>query len=109
MNTKTLPNTAAIQNLKNQGFRVTINHFRKWKGLRGIVRDKEVRSFVNRFNSENWWQAIDQKGGATDLILERGEEKITVRATCYHKDHFCRRTGVLECLKKLENLHNIKA
>lgn len=86
MNTRPPSNAAAIQSLKDN-------------------RD----SLQNLFNPSYYWrEEISHFGGATELILQKGEEKIVVRADCYAKDRFARRLGVREALKKLENLFGIK-
>jgi len=41
------------------------------------------------------------------MRIQKGDEEIVVRATCYAKDKFSRRIGVLNCLEKLKNLYNI--
>lgn len=111
-NKKTPTNTESLIRLKNQGFDVKIKHYRMvtqrddnmgWKAK--LTPDFEWRENINT----GYYDLPNEKGGATDLILIRGEEKIVVRASCYAKDHFCRRVGVLEALKKLKKLHGIEA
>jgi len=105
MNNKTPPNTAAIKSLKNQGFQIKITHWRKktWKDKeQPLVLDKAVRATKN-------YNIVSHHGGATEIFLKKGEQEIKVRADCYHRDSFCKRLGVLECLKRLEKLHNITA
>lgn len=114
MNTKTPPNTAAIKSLKNQGFKIKINHFRrkKWKDkFEPLLSDKKIREAMSWNIGEGafGYHLFSERGGATILELKRGEEEIKVRADCYHKDGFSKRQGVLQCLKRLEKLHNIKA
>lgn len=109
---KTPTNTAALNVLKSQGFKVIINHHRrcptfnikenKWEI--NLIPDFEWRKYL----FTNYYDLPEEKGGATILTLLRGEEKITVRTDCYIKDRFCRRLGVFECLKKLENLYGVK-
>lgn len=111
MNTKTPPNTAAINSLKQQGFSVKIKHFRrkKWKDkLEPLITDKTIRKLKNSF-PEFGYHLFSECGGATELELNRGEEIIKVRADCYVKDHFSKRQGVKTCLDRLKNLHNIEA
>ena len=110
MNKKTPPNTAAIKNLKSQGFHVTIRHYRKklWKDKKEpLLLDKSIRE--NQKHGGFGYEMISQRGGASEIELQRGEEIIKVRADCYHKDSFCKRQGVKICLDRLEKLHNIKA
>lgn len=110
MNTKTPPNTPALKSLKNQGYSVKINHFRrkKWKDkLEPLLADKTIRKLKDSF-PEFDYHLFSERGGATELSLTRGGETIKVRADCYHKDTFSKRQGVLECLKRLEKLHGIK-
>ncbi len=117
MNTKTPPNTAAIKNLKSQGFQVKIRHYRrkKWKDkLEPLLSDKKIREAMGwNIGAGNMgafgYHLFSERGGATVLELKRGEEEIKVRADCYVKDSFSKRQGVLECLKRLEKLHGIKA
>jgi hypothetical protein len=123
------PNKEALTRLKEQGFEVTVQHFRRVRCKRDknerpahrIVPDNERREWEKRvlrqdgvtlsqcFYDAIGYDAPEIKGGATELTLQRGEEKITVRADCYAKDTFCRRLGVKACLEKLEKLHSIKA
>lgn len=110
MNQKTSPNTAALKSLKNQGYSVKINHFRrkKWKDkLEPLMADKKIREAMS-FGGINY-QHFSEHGGATVLELKRGEEEIKVRADCFHRDSFSKRAGVKACLDRLEKLHNIKA
>lgn len=117
MNKKTPPNTAAIKNLKSQGFQVTIHHYRrkKWKDkLEPLLADKKIREAMSWNTGTGSMGAFgyylfSERGGATVIELKRGEEEIKVRADCYHKDSFCKRQGVKTCLDRLEKLHNIKA
>lgn len=105
MNKKTPPNTAAIKSLKNQGFSVKITHWRKkgWKDREEpLVLDKSVRLTKN-------YHIVSHFGGATTILLKRGEEEIAVRADCYVKDRFDKRRGIKAALDRLEKLHNIKA
>ncbi len=109
---KTLTNTAALNILKSQGFKVVINHYRrcptfniqesKWEI--NLIPDFEWRKYL----FTGCYGLPGEKGGATILTLLRGEEKITVRADCYIKDRFCRRAGVKAALDKLQKLYNIK-
>ena len=110
MNTKTPPNTAALKSLKNQGFKISISHYRRklWKDKKEqLLADKKIRENA-KFGGFGY-EMVSERGGATLLELKRGEEEIKVRADCYHRDSFCKRLGVLECLKRLEKLHNIVA
>ncbi len=111
MNTKTPPNTAALKSLKNQGYSLKITHYRrkKWKDkFEPLIADKTIRKLKNSF-PEFGYHLFSERGGATVLELQKGEEKITVRADCYHKDSFSKRAGVKACLERLEKLHWIKA
>lgn len=110
MNTKTPPNTDAIKNLKSQGFHVTIRHYRKklWKDKEEpLLLDKSIRE--NQKHGGFGYEMISQRGGATEMIVEKEDQKVTVRADCYVRDSFCKRQGVKICLDRLEKLHNIKA
>lgn len=112
MNTRPPSNAAAIKSLKDQGFGIKIHHYRrvpvfqieesKWG--KEVVPDFEWRKFL----FTGYYDLPDENGGATELILEKGEVKIVVRADCYYKDRFCRRVGVSYALKKLESLYGIK-
>jgi len=120
-NTKTPTNTEALIKLKNKGYHCRIQHLRKVKALDigedGLYcykvdpvlhNDSYVRK-VNKDVSEDeipYFKYLPE-GGATILTLENGEEKITVQATCYAKDHFSRRVGVATALAKLKKLYNI--
>ena len=118
MNTKTPPNTAALKSLKNQGFSVKINHFRrkKWKDkFEPLLSDKKIREAMSFYKGEPMlatysfgYHLFSERGGATVLELKRGEEQIKVRADCYVKDSFSKREGVKQCLERLEKLHGIK-
>ena len=118
---KTPTNTAALNVLKNQGWKVNVTHYRRLNdeayfpyeyeiGKGRVVKDSVYRQSIQGFSdkSDFWREEISHFGGATEMILERGEEKITVRADCYVKDRFNRKLGVAACLKKLENLYGIK-
>lgn len=110
MNTKIPPNTPALKSLKNQGYSLKITHFRRklWKDKKEqLLADKAIRENIR--HGGFGYEMVSERGGATVLELQKGEEKITVRADCYHKDTFSKRQGVLECLKRLEKLHGIKA
>jgi hypothetical protein len=114
MQTRPLANKPALDNLKSQGWEVNISHWRRPnKGMfkAKLVRDKDYRdSLGNLANPSFYWNnEISHFGGATELELIRGEEKIVVRADCYAKDRFCRRTGIKFALDKLEKLCGIKA
>lgn len=114
MNTRPPSNKPILDKLKNDGYRIKIEHFRRvpvrplnpdataWS--KQVIPDREWREFLFTNN----YDLPDENGGATELTLERGEEKIVVRADCYYKDRFCRRVGVREALKKLESLYGIK-
>lgn len=117
MNTRPQSNAAAIQRRRNPvakrpKLERKIQHYRrvpvlevdgnKWE--KQIVPDFEWRKFL----FTGYYDLPDENGGATELILKKGEEKIVVRADCYAKDRFARRLGVREALKKLENLYGIK-
>lgn len=116
MNTKTPPNTAALKSLKNQGFSLKITHYRrkKWKDKQEpLMADKEIREAIswmprNLPKGEGFgYHLFNERGGATELELKRGEEIIKVRADCYHKDSFSKRQGVFECLKRLKQIYGI--
>lgn len=121
-NKKTPTNTEALIKLKNQGFQIRIQHLRKVKtldigedGLYCYKVDPVLHndSYVRKVNKDVADDEIPYfkylpEGGATEIILDNGEEKITVRATCYAKDRFSRRVGVATALAKLEKLYNIK-
>lgn len=111
MNTKTPPNTAAIKNLKSQGFKIDIIHYRR-KAVNDkkepLIADKTIRAVKKIFPDINH-NIVSQTGGATEIRLSKGEDVIVVRADCYVKDNFNRRIGVKTCLDRLEKLHNIKA
>ncbi len=118
MNQKTPPNTAALKSIKNQGYSVKITHYRrkKWKDkFEPLLSDKKIREGMSFNNFKllpemNFgYHLFSERGGATVLELQKGEEKITVRADCYHKDSFSKRAGVKACLERLEKLHAIKA
>lgn len=105
MNTKPAPNTAAINSLKQHGFKVSINHWRKklWKDKKEpLIADKAVRE--NQKMGGFGYEMVSQNGGATILELKRGEEEIKVRSDCYAKDAFCKRTGVSVCLTRLKDI-----
>ncbi len=122
-NTRPPTNTESLIRLKNQNFSVRITHFRKVKSLDidddGLYVYKvdpilHHDSYVRKVNKETPEDEIPYfkylpSGGATELELLNGEEKIIVRATCYAKDKFARRIGVANCLKKLKELYNIEA
>ena len=112
MNTRPPSNAAAIKSLEDQGYNVRIQHFRrvpifqiensKWE--KKVIPDFEWRKYL----FTNYYDLPDENGGATEITLKRGEEKIVVRADCYVKDRFCRRIGVSYAMKKLESLYGIK-
>ena len=113
MNTKTPPNTAALKSLKNQGFKISIVHYRrkKWKDkFEPLLSDKKIREAMSWNIAEGafGYHLFSERGGATVLELKRGEEEIKVRADCYVKDSFSKREGVKQCLERLEKLHGIK-
>ena len=124
-NKKTPTNTESLINLNRQGYRVKVRHLRKVKALSinedGLFvykvdpvlhSDSVVREVIKEADVEKgeipYFKYVEN-GGATELELRNGEEKIVVRATCYIKDKFCRRLGVKQCLEKLKELHNIEA
>lgn len=110
-------NTESLIRLKDQGFLAKIEHFRMavhpLEDGPILVRDKIWRQPIKLKGKlgDNYTVFVEprQTGGATTMTLTKGEEKIVIRAFCNEKDRFTRRTGVAECLKKLERLHNIKA
>lgn len=109
MNKKAPSNANSLDFYKSQGFTVQIKHFRrvymytsnspKWKYH--IVPDSLWRSKVEE---TYYMEYPDEKGGATELTLTRGNEEYKVRSDCYVKDSFCRRLGVRACLDKLDNI-----
>lgn len=111
MNNKTPPNTAALDSLKNQGYKLIVNHYRRVavKNLEdngwtiSLIPDFEWRKYFHT----NFYDLPEEKGGATELTLLRGEEKIVVRVDCYIKDSFSRRLGVKAALDKLKKLYDI--
>lgn len=116
---KTPTNTAALNSLKSQGWNVNIVHWRhlhkgafvECDGRQGLlIKDKDYRETLKDMPDkfEFWDIEVSHFGGATEIILVRGEEKIVVRADCYVKDRFSRRLGVKAALNKLENLYGIK-
>lgn len=118
---KTPTNTAALNSLKDQGWKVDVMHYRRlnegayfpyeYEIRKGrIVKDSVYRQSIQGFSDKPdfWREEISHFGGATVLELTRSEEKIIVRADCYVKDRFNRKLGVSACLKKLENLYGIK-
>lgn len=111
MNQKTPPNTAAIKSLKQQGYSLKIKHFRR-KAFKDkeepLIADSTIRSLKKVFPDISYG-IVSQTGGATELVLEKGEQKIVVRADCYARDHFSKRLGVRAALDRLKNLHNIEA
>lgn len=123
-NMKTPPNTAALNNIKNQGWTINIVHWRLLKkdayvphdGRQGLlIRDRDYRESLKGYESLKsdddycscWTFEVSHFGGATEIILERGEEKIVVRADCHVKDRFSRRLGVKTALDKLKKLYDI--
>lgn len=110
---KTPTNTAALNNLKSQGWEVDVTHWRHLnKGFyieAALIKDKDFRDGLEGFSRKHyyWNTEVSHFGGATVLELIRGEEKITVRADCYIKDRFNRKLGVRAALDKLQKLYNI--
>lgn len=111
--TRPQPNTATIQNLKNQGWKIDVIHYRRksWKDKEEpLIADKTFRGLIKDFPLAYSWDCdVSHFGGATEIILSRGEETIAVRADCYVKDRFCRRLGTKAALDRLKKLHNIEA
>lgn len=111
MNTKTPPNTAAINSLKQQGWSLKIKHFRR-KAFKDktepLIADSTIRALKDIFPDISYG-IVSQTGGATEIVLEKGEQKIIVRADCYARDHFCKRLGTRAALDKLKKLYNIEA
>lgn len=110
MNTKPAPNTAAINSLKQQGFKVSINHWRKklWKDKKEpLIADKAVRE--NQKMGGFGYEMVSQNGGATELHLLKGEQQIAIRVDCYAGDSFAKKIGVRVALDKLKTLYNIEA
>lgn len=110
---KTPTNTAALNSLKSQGWKIYVEHYRRpYDDMfsQKLVKDKDYRNSLNGASNPSWFwnDEIDHFGGATVLKLIRGEEEIAVRADCYIGDRFTRRLGVAACLKKLESLYGIK-
>lgn len=102
-------NDAALKSLKEQGYHVKIEHFRR-KKTGALVPDKELRVFSTYIFDENTYERVaSEKGGATKMILVKDNNEIEIISTCYWKDRFCRKHGVKACLDKLEKDHNIKA
>lgn len=124
-NTRPQTNTESLLKLKSQGYFVKINHHRKVKVLdvnddglftykvdSKLHADSVVRKVIKEADTvrgEIPYFKYLAKGGATEMILEKDGEKINILATCYSKDHFCRRNGVKVCLEKLKKLYNIEA
>ena len=109
-NTKPAPNTAALQNLKSQGYKISIKHLRrkKWKDkLEPLIQDRAIRENIKR--GGYGYEMVSERGGATELELTKGEEKIIIRADCYVKDSFSKKMGVKVALDKLKTLYNIEA
>lgn len=120
-NKKTPTNTESLIKLKNQGYHYRIQHLRKVKaldigedGLYCYKVDPVLHndSFVRKVNKDVAEDEIPYfkylpEGGATEMRIQKDDEEIVVRATCYAKDKFSRRIGVLNCLEKLKNLYNI--
>lgn len=108
MNTKTPPNTAAIKNLKSQGFHVTIRHYRK-----KLLKDKKQPLLLDRAIRENQrlggfgYEMISQRGGMTEMQVSRNLETFKVIAICHPRDSFCKRTGVSVCLARLSNILSV--
>ena len=100
-------NDAALKSLKNQGFHVKIEHFRR-DFVGEIIPDSDIR-IVDGVNELIYLYEIDLRGGATKMILVKDNNEIEVVSTCYWKDRFCRKHGVKACLDKLEKDYNIKA
>lgn len=110
MNKKPAPNTAALQNLKAQNFKIKITHFRrkKWKDkLEPLIQDRAIRENIKRGGFG--YEMVSERGGSTEICLTRGEEKIVIRADCYVKDSFSKKIGVFQCLDKLKKLYDINA
>lgn len=100
-------NDAALKSLKNQGYHVKIEHFRRdFDGE--IIPDRDIR-IVDGINDVIYEFEINLRGGATKMILVKDDNKIEIVSTCYWKDRFCRKHGVKACLEKLEKEYNIKA
>ena len=118
MNTRPPSNATAIQSLKDQNWSVKIQHYRRVPTLPKKDIKKDIGKVGVKFNIKTMpdyeWRSSYfhyqplENGGATEINLVRGEEKIIVRADCYAKDRFCRRLGVSAVLGKLENLYGIK-
>jgi hypothetical protein len=109
-NTKPAPNTAALQNLKSQGYKVSVKHMRrkKWKDkLEPLISDRAIRENIKRGGFG--YEMVSERGGATELELQKGEEKIVIRADCYVGDAFCKKIGVFVALDKLKKLYDINA
>jgi hypothetical protein len=110
MNTRPKPNTAAIKNLKDQGFSVKIIHYRrkKWKDkLEPLIQDRAIRENIKRGGFG--YEMVSERGGSTEICLTRGEEKIVIRADCYVGDAFCKKIGTRVALDKLKKLYDINA
>jgi hypothetical protein len=105
-------NDAALKSLKDQGYHVKIEHFRR-NYFNELVPDKVCSDKFGwlLINVWNLCYAFDVTltGGATKMILVKDENKIEIVSTCYWKDRFCRKHGVKACLEKLEKDYNIKA
>lgn len=122
-NKKTPTNTESLIRLNQQGYQVKVRHLRKVKALSinedGLFvykvdpvlhSDSVVREVIKEADVEKgeipYFKYLPE-GGATEMRIQKGDEEIVVRATCYAKDKFSRRIGVLNCLEKLKNLYNI--
>lgn len=113
-------NKPALDNLKSQGYHLTVTHYRSDK-RKNLLKDQYIRTFADwppphvksEYERKQYhreiWNAVSQFGGATELHLVKGDQNITVRVECYAKDRFSRRLGVRAALNKLKALYNIEA
>lgn len=102
-------NLIALSSLKRQNYKITIRHWRKklWRDKEEpLILDKSIRE--NKKQGGFGYQLVSEKGGATEIFLEKDDQVIAVRADCFHRDAFCKRVGVAECLKRLKTLHGIE-
>jgi hypothetical protein len=97
-------NDASLKSLKDQGYHIRIEHFRK-DYEDELVPDIDLRCEIGMYEH----YGIKLYGGATKMTLIKDDMKVEVLSNCYWKDRFCRKYGVKACLEKLEKEHNIKA
>jgi|SRR5690606_23669907 len=93
-----ISNNQVIRNLRQNGFRVLVNHYRYTP--QGLTPQHEI-------DGNNPFKRPNVKGGKTQIVLENKKtgERFLGDANCSLLDNFCKKDGVQLALRRaLDNL-----